>query len=82
MGSGLKGICPRRTNGPNRLKAGKVIESNIPRISDWRLYVQFGPVIKFQMLWYHLAGLSPLVQVMSRKRYEIFHSSSTLRNDQ
>lgn len=48
MGSGLKGICPERINGPDRLKGVKLIESNVPSISDLQLSAQLGPVVKLK----------------------------------
>lgn len=83
MGSGLKGVVGGYARGKPKIKR------DCNQSNQWNLRPQvFEPCNCLRMiklkLWYHFAGLpdSPLFQVMSRKRYEIFHSSSTLRNDQ
>lgn len=87
VGSSLRGVVEECAQSKFTVQtAVRVIEaSHAPNKTNFQLSSQFDPATKLKLPSHHLGGLvgdSPLFQVISRKRYEIFHSSSTLRNVQ
>lgn len=90
VGSSLRGVvkecAQRKFTVQTAFTAVRVIEaSHVPDQTNLQLSSQFDTATKLKLPSHHLGGLlgdSPLFQVISRKRYEIFHSSSTFRNVQ